>query len=131
MTLYKINLTLLFSLILFVIIVKLEVNEYSVYSGWILGIIYSCLFDYYNKKNNKMKLQNEIKDTPVRDMKDGEIGVVTQWNGNNSLNGRIMQRYENILMLLQKESSESYSSIPEHDYFRVRILQKGEILIIE
>lgn len=80
-----------------------------------------------------MKLQNQVQlDIPVSEMKDGEIGVITGWYaGTEKYIGIIVQRYNEKLVALQKPYIESWISISESENCRVRILQKGETLIIE
>jgi hypothetical protein len=79
-----------------------------------------------------MKLQNEVKlGIPVREMSDGQIGIIVSWSGFGNYVGRIVQRYGDTLISLQKPSGNSWSQITLEDDCRVRILQKGETLIIE
>lgn len=79
-----------------------------------------------------MKLQNEVKlDIPVSEMEDGEIGIITMWGKYLGVIGTVVQLYNNVLISLQKPSGNSWTPIPLSDDCRVRILQKGEVLIIE
>lgn len=81
-----------------------------------------------------MKLVNNNNDSiPVFDMKDGQIGIVTEWGNNNDIVGRIIQRYNDILISLGKLSGSSfpYALKTYDDTLRVRILQKGEQIEIE
>ena len=79
-----------------------------------------------------MKLQNEFKlDIPVSEMKDGEIGIITMWGVTKHHIGLIVQRYSNSLIALQKPYGDSFTGIAVGNDYRVHILQKGEILIIE
>lgn len=78
-----------------------------------------------------MKLQSEITDIPVREMKDGEIGIITQWVELIQHIGNIVQRHGDKLIRLQKGTLDSWDAISTKDECRVRILQKGETLIIE
>lgn len=78
-----------------------------------------------------MKLQNEPKfDIKASDMKDGQIGIITSWSLKPYI-GRIVQRSNNMLIALQKPYGDCFNSIVDDETCRVRILQKGEILIIE
>jgi len=78
-----------------------------------------------------MKLQNQIQlDIPVSEMQDGQIGVITSWLHENYV-GRIIQRHNDRLVTLQRKYLESFSAITDSEKCRVRILQKGEVLIIE
>lgn len=78
-----------------------------------------------------MKLQNEVQlDIPVSEMEDGQIGVITSWLHENYV-GRIIQRHHDRLVALQRTYLESFAAITDSDKCRVRILQKGEVLIIE
>lgn len=69
---------------------------------------------------------------PVIEMKDGDIGVITKWTYTSAV-GTVVQRYMDILISIGKHSRNSWSSIfPNgNDSCRVRLLEKGEILIIE
>lgn len=76
-----------------------------------------------------MKLQkDESNIISVCDMEDGEIGEIVQ-STCGVQDGKLVQRYGNTLVQLQKSSGHGWSSIPSS--LKVRILQKGEVLIIE
>ena len=77
-----------------------------------------------------MKLKNEIT-IPVRNMRDGQIGVIIEWYDLNQNIGKIIQRHNDSLVCLQERWVYGASYVPQDDNTRVRILQKGEILIIE
>lgn len=79
-----------------------------------------------------MKLQNEVQlGIPVSEMNDGEIGVITMWGVTKHHIGLIVQRYNNSLIALQKPYGNSFTGIAVGSDYRVHILQKGEVLIIE
>ena len=72
------------------------------------------------------------KSIPVSEMKDGEIGTITKWTYKNAV-GTIVQRYNDILVTVGRPSGCSWPSIfPNGDInCRIRILEKGDTLIIE
>lgn len=79
------------------------------------------------------------KEISVRYMKDGDIGVIISWP--DSPYQGIVQRYKNDLITIGKSSGYSwpqiFTAIEQHtdqtrwDTYLVRILQKGEELIIQ
>ena len=76
-----------------------------------------------------MKLETNKTDVQVKQMKDGQIAVITKWAGVNNLIGVIIQRYGDGLIKLQMSSG--WNEIPTREDCRVRVLVKGETLIIE
>lgn len=72
-------------------------------------------------------------DICVKDMNDGDLGVVTKWN-NDWYIGKIVQRYNERFIVVGETSDNAYTSLldsknPEN--FRVRPLIKGETLTVK
>ena len=74
-------------------------------------------------------------DSLFEEMKDGDIAVVTLWNGcmGSYCVGHVVQRYENNLLVVGARSEEGWSQIfPDiikaWDDCRIRILEPGELL---
>lgn len=75
-------------------------------------------------------VQNSI---PASQMKDGQVGVITQWGTTPHYIGRIVQRYVNGLITIGRQSGESFSSnvlLHVNQDHRVRLLEPGEKLEI-
>ena len=68
-------------------------------------------------------------------MRDGDVAVITFWSASpEQYIGKIVQRYGNTLITLGNDSGCSWTGIfSGTDVFqcRVRILEKGETLIVE
>ena len=64
------------------------------------------------------------------EMLDGDIGVIVSWPGTNTYDNLVVQRYNNSLIRLGKNNGYSWSQIPDNKECRIRILTKGETLII-
>lgn len=73
---------------------------------------------------------------PVQSMKDGDIAVITCWDSSVYI-GRVVQRYYNNLICVGSNSRNGWSDIfsspveKPSNQCRVRLLEKGETLIIE
>jgi len=83
-----------------------------------------------------LKLKEEIPTgiICVKDMKDGQIGVIVKWSNGWYL-GRIVQRYDDYLICLDEKKGKSWGKFfasPNQHYedCQVRILEKGEMLIV-
>jgi hypothetical protein len=77
-----------------------------------------------------MKLQEKL-DSNIKNasnMFDGEVGIIIN-SAMSKYNGRIVQKYGDALVCLQSSYGDSWVKAPET--LKVRILQKGEVLIIE
>lgn len=58
---------------------------------------------------------NHIKPECVLRMKDGDIGVITEeWNNCNFFSGIIIQRCNNKLITIGRDSSETWSDLLDH-----------------
>lgn len=75
-----------------------------------------------------MKLQAKQNSIPSNMMLDGQVGEIVESAGGIH-NGKLVQRFGESLVHLQNSSANGWSIIP--DTFKIRILQKGETLIIE
>lgn len=62
------------------------------------------------------------------DMKDGDVGVVI--SSRSDIKGKVVQRYEDVLIVLGKESGDSYSDIcgNKNTSMLIRLLDKGTLL---
>lgn len=80
-----------------------------------------------------MKLLEQITDDVcVNDMKDGDIGIITEWSI-SGYTGRVIQRYKDILITLGKNSGQAFTSVINSDISykcMVRVLPKGTKLEI-
>jgi hypothetical protein len=89
-----------------------------------------------------LKLANKtINGVSVSEMKDGDVAVIVGWGngvtyvGSVVYAGRVVQRYGNNLITLGANEGKSWSNffdcILSPDENRVRILEKGETLVVE
>lgn len=69
---------------------------------------------------------------PVSEMKDGDVGIITEWVYPSAA-GTIIQRYDKVLIALGRYSGCCWPNILSSDSksCRVRVLEKGETLVIE
>lgn len=69
---------------------------------------------------------------PVGVMKDGDIGVITQWDGLESDIGKIVQRLGDTIIVLGQDSKQQWPIVctGRTGNYRVRILEKGEKIVI-
>lgn len=69
---------------------------------------------------------------PVYDMKDGDIAIIVRWGGMNEYCGRVIQRFDDILITLGAPSGQHFSNICDESKpnYRVRILLPGTKFII-
>ena len=81
-----------------------------------------------------LKVNNVETDIPVRDMKDGDIGVITSWViYRKDYIGLIIQyifKY-NMLIVLGKPTQEAWDrkdDLDMYDNCRVRLLKKGDVI---
>jgi len=80
-----------------------------------------------------VELTNKTDNTiPVMELKDGQIAVITEWgNDNHEYDGQIVQRWNDNLIQIGEDSGESWTSLPNSDDCRVRVLEDGETLVIK
>lgn len=88
-----------------------------------------------------MKLKNPLNNTcahcghvsdksiPVRNLKDGQVAVITYWGVHESYVGRIVQRNENRLVSVGMGGGHTWQSILSHDSLRVQVLPEGTELV--
>jgi hypothetical protein len=76
-------------------------------------------------------LKETLQEIPIKDLKDGEIAVVTQWPVPHYI-GLIVQRYGDYLITLGSAHSSSWAkffikdfSTGQFDDCKVRVLPKG------
>ena len=58
-------------------------------------------------------------------MKDGQVGIVTKWGSDDMMEGEIVQRYKDGIIMIGKPSGECYDSI-----LTVRELNGYEVTLI-
>ena len=75
----------------------------------------------------QLKEKNKDNLIPVSELKDGQIGVITQWSESRYLD-IIVQRSNDFLFAVG--GVENWGGIPESTDCRVRILREGTELII-
>ena len=74
--------------------------------------------------------EETVKGIPACEMKDGEIGVVVAWKPDEYI-GRIVQRHEDELISIGKAYRYRWNAIDRlPSACRVRVLEKGEKLVI-
>ena len=80
-------------------------------------------------KLHKTKQNNTIA---VYHLADGQIAIITEWD-NNVYVGRIIQRYEDILITLGKPNGAAFTTALNilSEKLRVRVLEPGTLLEIE
>lgn len=77
-----------------------------------------------------MKILNRTTtDIPVRDMRDGQIGMITEWGGAPHHVGKIVQKTS--YGLISIGDIHNWSQIPDTVNNRVQILPPGTQLEIE
>jgi hypothetical protein len=76
-------------------------------------------------------LKETLQEIPIKDLKDGEIAVVTQWSVPHYI-GLIVQRYDVHLITLGSASSKGWTEFFIKDFStgqfyncKVRVLPKG------
>lgn len=80
-----------------------------------------------NKDNNSVCLDV---------MKDGDVAIIVKWGSVTAYLGKIVQRYENKLVVIGEDSGHSFDTVltskfaNDEDYV-VRILQRGEELVVD
>jgi hypothetical protein len=65
------------------------------------------------------------------DMKDGDVGVITEWSENNHYIGRIVQRFGQDMVALGMNSRKGWCgwfTMACQKDCRVRLLQSGDVL---
>lgn len=66
-----------------------------------------------------------------KDMKDGQIAIITDWAADQRYRNTIVQRYENRLIALGKKSGQSWTNINTIDgEHKVRLLEIGETIVV-
>ncbi len=77
------------------------------------------------------KLAKEIPaDVPVREMKDGDVAVITKW-AELDYSGRIVQRAGDVIIYIGTacgEHNHTFNIVSAYDDCRVRILPKGTLI---
>ena len=75
----------------------------------------------------QLKEKNKDNSIPVYELKDGQIGVITQWSALKYL-GVVVQIIGDRLIIIG--SDEIWGGVPKTSQYRVRILPEGTELII-
>lgn len=83
----------------------------------------------------RLKEQDKDESICVDDMKDGDVGVITEWCVCARYVGEIVQRYKNYLLTVGASSRHGWGEyFPPHgriENCRVRLLKSGEVLVVE
>lgn len=78
-------------------------------------------------------VDREVNDISIDEMNDGEIGVITKWGDYPKYIGSVIQRYNDILIVIGEHSDKSFSTCyddGDNTNYRVRILPTGTLLKI-
>ncbi len=78
-------------------------------------------------------VENGTGTIPVSSMKDGEIAVIRSWKHDTAYNGKIVQRFRDILVSIGQPEGNSWSGLfrePMHDC-RVELLKSGATIVLE
>lgn len=69
----------------------------------------------------------------VYEMRDGQIGIITKWRLHDLYIGKIVQRFEDSIIVIGEESDNSWPNFCHNkfDDCRVRILPNGTQLTIQ
>jgi hypothetical protein len=83
-----------------------------------------------------MKLHKKEQDNtiPVYHLADGQIAIITEWDASGEYYvGRIIQRYEDILITLGEPNGAAFTTALEklNEKLRVRVLEPGTLLEID
>ena len=75
-----------------------------------------------------MKIHKEAQpgDIQVKDLKEGDVAVITHWDGITRYVGLVVIRYRDSLHAVGEQSN--WPNIPEDHNCRVRVLPKGTLL---
>ena len=76
----------------------------------------------------QLKEKNKDNSIPVSELKDGQIGVITEWSNDNDYLKIIIQRSGDYLIVIG--SPEDWIKITTNTYCRARVLPEGTELII-
>jgi hypothetical protein len=86
-------------------------------------------------KTMALKLQKQLNDVSVLQMKDGEIAIITRWDASPCYINAIVQRHGLDLLALGHGVGTSWRGIflgeIDEEALRVRILPKGTTFILE
>lgn len=84
-----------------------------------------------------LKLEKEfLDDIHFSQMKDGQVGSITQWSVHKDFVGRVVQRYKNSLISLGMAEGNCWQDIftetanLNNNSLRVRLLKNGEKLVV-
>ncbi len=77
----------------------------------------------------KLVEEEKLKGIWVSDMKDGDVGVIVDCKIDCYV-GRIVQRYINVLITIGTSNGHWSHIFDLPKNFRVRVLEKGETLIV-
>ena len=82
-----------------------------------------------------IKVVSEMNSIKVKDMKDGDIGVITNWGHEPEYVGKVVQRYYSTLITVGAPGGQSWSDFYAHtdnisDNLTVTILRPGTMLEI-
>ena len=82
----------------------------------------------------KVSLKKEIKGIPVKEMKDGDLAVITSWKNSSNYKGSIVQRYKDCVLTIGKDHGQSWEHVFDGsrnwNNCYVRLLEDGDELVI-
>lgn len=78
------------------------------------------------------KLTGRTDDVSISDMKDGDVGEITQWPNCCSKPGDIIQRYRETIIVIGESGGSAYTTILNNPQpkARCRILSKGDTITL-
>lgn len=71
---------------------------------------------------------------PVHQMRDGQMAVIIQWDGDTCTVGKVVQRYIDCLVVLGEYSGHSFDQICKssgNEKHRVQLLNDGDVIQID
>jgi len=77
-----------------------------------------------------MSVNLQRKEILVCEMKDGQVAEITFWGESLYPFKRIVQRFDDKLVIIGEPSECGWQSIPNDDEYRVRLLEPGEAIVI-
>lgn len=78
----------------------------------------------------KLKNVNKENSIPVSKLRDGQIGIITEWGTNDGYKGMIIQKFNENLVCIGLNYENGWDNIPQSTDCRVLIIGEGTELII-
>lgn len=73
---------------------------------------------------------DEIQETQVRNLKDGDIAVIVKWGPHYEYVGRVIQKFGVRIVSIGLPSGQAWDTTPVGNQYTARVLQPGEKLVI-